>query len=222
MTRSYVQGDPAKRFAFYLQPVQRVPGMTPCLEWQGFRNKAGYGRFKDGVSKSPWLAHRYAMKLAGRLDERLHVMHACDNPPCCNVEHLANGTDADNHADMHAKERHAFGERHTSARLTEEQAREIINRYRTGERLTSIHRDFDISYITVLDCAQGRSWGHIHNQLPALDIAEIRARQRPSHCPQRHPYDEANTALRRNGVRRCRECDREYHRTRKAQKAVVS
>jgi hypothetical protein len=34
------------------------------------------------------------------------VLHHCDNPPCCNPDHLFVGTRADNAADMIAKGRH--------------------------------------------------------------------------------------------------------------------
>jgi hypothetical protein len=39
--------------------------------------------------------------------------------------------------------------------------------------------------------------------------------QRTTHCPQGHPYDEANTYLPQPGVKggkKCRACDRERHR----------
>lgn len=32
-----------------------------------------------------------------------------------------------------------------------------------------------------------------------------------THCPQGHPYDEENTAIRVDGKRQCRACDRERH-----------
>lgn len=40
---------------------------------------------------------------------------------------------------------------------------------------------------------------------------------RKTHCPQGHPYDDANTGCYPNGHRRCRACHRERERTRKAQ-----
>jgi hypothetical protein len=36
------------------------------------------------------------------------------------------------------------------------------------------------------------------------------------HCPQGHPYDEANTFITSAGRRHCRACDRDRHRQRRA------
>lgn len=38
-------------------------------------------------------------------------------------------------------------------------------------------------------------------------------------CPAGHPYDEANTLVYANGHRRCRACDKERHRARRASAA---
>jgi hypothetical protein len=52
-------------------------------------------------------AHRIAWEHANgrRVPDGLHVLHKCDNPPCCNPAHLFIGTIADNNRDRHAKGR---------------------------------------------------------------------------------------------------------------------
>ncbi|KKM07435.1 hypothetical protein LCGC14_1733920 [marine sediment metagenome] len=85
------------------------PGSNGCMEWQGYRDKGGYGRIgHDGYRGEKLLTHRVAWEEAyGLIPEGLCVLHHCDNPPCCNSEHLFLGTRGDNMDDMNAKGRHA-------------------------------------------------------------------------------------------------------------------
>lgn len=53
----------------------------------------------------------------------------CDNPPCCDVEHLFLGTPGDNVADMIAKGRIARSERLPQTRLSDDDVRSIRARY---------------------------------------------------------------------------------------------
>ena len=79
-----------------------------CWEWTGSRLPAGYGKIGvsgrgRGVTET---THRVAYRLAnGAFDESSEVCHRCDNPPCCNPDHLFLGTHADNMSDMAKKGR---------------------------------------------------------------------------------------------------------------------
>jgi hypothetical protein len=102
-----------------------------CLEFMGTRNRRGHG-FVD-VSKKrqrfPILAHRLAWVLANGREpgEGMLVLHRCNNPPCCNPEHLYEGTRQDNVNDMIAAGRHVAtlkgikGVAHPASRYTLEQ-----------------------------------------------------------------------------------------------------
>ena len=81
-----------------------IPGENGCLEWTGYRMPTGYGTIKVDGKKQ--LAHRVAWMLAnGEIPEGLQVLHTCDNPACCAVDHLFLGTHDDNMADKVSKGR---------------------------------------------------------------------------------------------------------------------
>lgn len=83
--------------------VNKVQGK--CWEWTGALCR-GYGWFY--ANKRPRYASRVAALLAGKLDSldsKLHVLHTCDNPKCCNPDHLFVGTNSDNVADRVKKGR---------------------------------------------------------------------------------------------------------------------
>lgn len=99
---------PEERFWF---KVDKSGGPTACWPFKGARVPAGgYGRAL--LNGKLHAAHRYAWVLThGEPREGLHVLHRCDNPPCCNPAHLWLGTHDDNMADMKAKGRISKGYR---------------------------------------------------------------------------------------------------------------
>lgn len=75
-----------------------------CLVFSGSCDRKGYGRIRIDGRIRP--AHRVAYEHAhGPIPAGLVVMHSCDNPPCCRIDHLSIGTVADNNADRDAKGR---------------------------------------------------------------------------------------------------------------------
>lgn len=62
-----------------------------CWEWKKARHRQGYGHFP--YKKRLHLAHRISWLLHhGPIPEGICVLHKCDNPPCCNPDHLFLGT----------------------------------------------------------------------------------------------------------------------------------
>lgn len=134
--------------------------MTPCMEWAGARTPKGYGQTYVRGRRAPQRAHRVAWEAArGPIPAGLFVLHACDNPPCVNVDHLYLGTAADNARDRGTRGRTASGERHGSARLTEVGVGGIRSLLEQGGKThRQIAEAFGVSRGTVTEIANARRW----------------------------------------------------------------
>jgi hypothetical protein len=85
-----------------------------CWEWTGRISALGYGVMK--VNQKLWMAHRLAWILThGPITIAQHVLHRCDNRPCCNPAHHFLGNQQINVADMIAKGRQASTELRSAA-----------------------------------------------------------------------------------------------------------
>jgi hypothetical protein len=75
-----------------------------CWEWQGTRLETGYGLARyQGKYQS---VHRVVFRLMkGKIKSGNVILHSCDNPPCCNPDHLSQGSHQENMDDMVSKGR---------------------------------------------------------------------------------------------------------------------
>lgn len=140
-------------------------GPDECWPWIGASFKGGYGAFSVGGRRLV-TATRYAYLLAtGAWPGRFSVLHACDNPPCCNPAHLWLGLHSDNAKDMVTKGRHAragaVGEKNGSARLTEANVAEIKRAVAWGETDVSIAARYGVSSSAIAMIRTGKFWKHV-------------------------------------------------------------
>lgn len=153
-----------------------VDEVTGCWVWQGYKNKDGYGAIK--IDRKVMVVHRvvYAIKVS-EIPTGVFVCHRCDNPPCCNPEHLFLGTNAENIADRHAKGRDAKGDRNgnrtcpetiqrgenrSGSKLTERDVIDIRSRY--VPRFYSAYRlarEFGVSQRVVQLVIHRKLWSHV-------------------------------------------------------------
>lgn len=136
---------------------EHKPELGPCWMWTASKQPTGYGQFA-GEGRTTVFAHRQSWILAyGPIPDGLWVLHQCDNRACVRPDHLFLGTNADNVADMVAKGRHPEGAASSSAKLSEDDVREIRRSYVPGSAPLLAAR-FGVSAGTISDVTRGRSW----------------------------------------------------------------
>ncbi len=136
---------------------------TGCWEWQLCRTRGGYGRvYFNGVAV---LAHRLSYVLFnGEIPSGNMVLHSCDNPNCCNPNHLWAGTQCDNMKDMRLKGRgpNSFGEKHPNTLLTSVEVLEIVKLIDRGTlNSREIGVIYGVSRGAVTGISSGKNWSHL-------------------------------------------------------------
>lgn len=135
-----------------------------CWEWIGFRNWAGYGQttvLRGRVQKRLKM-HRVMWMIAnGDIPEGMGVLHKCDNPPCCNPDHLFLGTHKQNMDDMTQKGRRPTGEQCAWSKLVESDVKEIRQMRASGYALKTISKKFGIVDSMVSQIIHRKRWKHI-------------------------------------------------------------
>lgn len=134
-----------------------------CWNWTGCLNP--YGVISNSWTKTykTTLVHRMSyMAFKGHIPKGQQVCHSCDNPACCNPDHLWLGTIGDNMRDRTAKGRTAKGSKNAASKLTEAQIVEIKAKLGkvTGRELAKQYKVTEtlISYIK-----QGKIWTHVRD-----------------------------------------------------------
>ena len=141
-----------------------VDGVACCMLWTAGKHLYGYGWFnlncgwvtyKDGRIgiDTGVTSHRFMLFLVDPdfdLESELFVCHSCDNPPCCNPNHLWLGTAQDNSDDMVNKGRQSCG---NNIILTDDQVLSIINDTDTQE---AISIKYGVSISTISNIKTGK------------------------------------------------------------------
>ncbi len=94
------------------------------------------------------------------LSPEQHCLHSCDNPKCVNLNHIRVGTHQDNMDDR--KDRNSYhGGKNPVAKLTDEQAAEILLDVRTSPHVAS---DYGVTPQAVRLIRQGRRFSQLPEQ----------------------------------------------------------
>lgn len=161
-------GNPLGGTKNHAPPEERfwrfVEKFDGCWKWSGKKNN-GYGTFSKGSKKDGYfLAHRFSWELHNKrsIPDGMFVMHKCDNPDCCNPEHLIIGTPKENTQDMIAK-----GRRRLVAPLGAENGKSVLNEEKvkfirsSDFSHTKLAKLLEVSPNCVRGIRIGRTWAHI-------------------------------------------------------------
>lgn len=160
----FLPGHRARPFLARFWSKVEVRGPDDCWEWRGVRYSNGYGIIIVKNHKRV-MTHRVAYELAnGPIPDGMHVLHSCDNPPCCNPAHLRVGTAQENYQDARLRGRTnpPRGTRSGKAKLTEANVKEIRDIYSLGGiAMREIARQYGVSYSTIHGIICRSHWKHI-------------------------------------------------------------
>ena len=133
-----------------------------CLEWTGPRNADGYGRVSVGNSVRRF-AHRLAYEIdVGEIPEGMCVLHLCDNPPCCDPDHLVLGTKAENNRQAAERNRMQRGSGRYNAKLDENKVLLIRGAYAAGGvSQHQLAREYGVSAMAINRAINGTRWRHV-------------------------------------------------------------
>ena len=147
-----------------------------CWNWEGSKMKFGHGQF--GIRGRLYLTHRIAYAVMnGPIPGGIQVHHTCDNPACCNPNHLWLGTQKDNIKDCQTKgraaigersgyrlhpERYPRGERQWYARFVEQDIRDIRTEHAAGGiSQRALARKWDVNHATIGKIIRRETWKHV-------------------------------------------------------------
>lgn len=146
-------------------------GEDECWLWQRGVDGWGYGWLS--IHNIPVRAHQVAWYIAtGVWPSGTTILHKCDNPPCCNPNHLQQGTQSDNVRDCITKGRHKppairRGSKNNKAKLNEQDVLLILD---CSKNLTPTEiwrrpefRD-KVSLDTIWKVVNRRTWRHVQSQ----------------------------------------------------------
>lgn len=141
-------------------PHARGKVKGPCRVYQGARTSDGYSNVWIAGRNIP--GHVLMWELVTGRPPRQLLLHACDNRPCANFDHLSEGSALDNYEDMARKGResqppHPCGAAHPSAALDDAGLAEVERRLARGETQQQIADDLGVSQPLISAVANGKA-----------------------------------------------------------------
>ena len=145
-----------------------------CIEFIGGKIRNGYGQYYID-NNAPILAHRYAWILQfGNIPDGMCVCHKCDNPACCNVNHLFLGTHKENMQDAAQKGKTRGHQKHRRHRVIAEDIPVIEELYyHKGLSFNAIAKIYKVHHKTISKIIRGITWSQIPRKYNYEELANV-------------------------------------------------
>ncbi len=148
--------QPITHEAFW-ERIDKSGGEEVCWPWLAGR-KHGYGHLR--YQNKFMTASRVAFLMAGGILEKgMVVRHTCDNPPCCNPNHLIRGTQKDNGLDAVQRGRLPIGSRRPQAKLNEDIVKAILSDHR---KQSEIAASYNVDPALISRIKNRKRWKHVN------------------------------------------------------------
>lgn len=150
-------------------------GNNDCWLYTGFKDKDGYGKisgYGDLVNNNSHSisVHRYSFwfyKLKDTVSwedfraSKKYVCHTCDNPSCCNPEHLFLGTEKDNTQDMIKKGRRHNNKGEKHGKNNKLSNKDVIEIYESSGLQKDLAIKYGVTFQMISRIKRHKAWTHI-------------------------------------------------------------
>ena len=137
-----------------------------CWECNHCPDKDGYGRMC--IDYKTIKCHRLVYELTfGPIPDGLFVLHKCNNPKCCNPNHLYIGTAKENNNQCLGEGRFisSLGERNGQSKLTAQNIIDIKKLYSSGEYYQKdLGKIFGVKISQISRIINKKRWKHISKE----------------------------------------------------------
>lgn len=153
-------------------------GDDECWPWtagtKGSDATNSYGIIRiGGRAGAAYIATRVMWRLVYGSDPIGQLIcHTCDNPRCCNPNHLFLGTDLDNARDKERKGRgnHPKGADNGLSKLSEE---DVCNIFMSADSDKELGRKYNVTDANISSIRKRKTWGHVTEKLVCSNVFAV-------------------------------------------------
>ncbi len=148
-------------------------GRDECWPWRGHLSH-GYGAIQRRLVR--YQATHLALKFGKGVEVPVGMFacHTCDNPPCCNPEHLWVGTSAENILDMTEKGRRRsltrLGNENPNGKLRDEDIEDILAHPRRYGLNIELAEKYGVHKAYICRLRRGHVWKGLTNHRPSRKL----------------------------------------------------